>query len=389
MTEISVFIPYYNDSKYLNQSITSVLNQSFVDFELILLNHASTDNSREIARSFNDHRIIHIDLKKNYGAGGGILLNAFLKVAKGKYIKLFCADDVLKKNCLQEFYSLSQKNPETSLFFSDVEYIDGNGNDLHDSWFNSREFFSLHDNEIDCIKKYRDGKSFLPFSGAFFRKHCLFDLKVDKTMIMFFDMSLWLQILLNGNKIKFITKKLSYYRIHNGQVSSLSNINDAEVRAFFELPIFQEIFYKAKNFKIIKESFSESEYIDKLSCDKDIPFIVAKYFWNLKLDQVTFYRLYKLVNDQKYGTYLKNKFNYDIANLRSDYSYKSVHKIQQEQNNCLTKKTNIGFWGRFKANIFAKESKKLNPFDLIFLFVRRIITCLNFRLYKTKKKYSL
>ena len=88
---VSVFIPYYNDDKFLRESIEAVLNQSYKNLELILVNHASTDSSRDIAHSYDDDRIVHIDMPINYGAGSGKLLKEFLKVAKGKYSKLLCA----------------------------------------------------------------------------------------------------------------------------------------------------------------------------------------------------------------------------------------------------------------------------------------------------------
>lgn len=68
---VSVFLPYYNDEKFLEYSIKSVLEQSYENFELILLNHASTDSSYNIAHSFQDFRIKHVDMSINLGAGGG------------------------------------------------------------------------------------------------------------------------------------------------------------------------------------------------------------------------------------------------------------------------------------------------------------------------------
>ena len=62
--KVSVLIPYYNDREFFRQSIESVLNQTYKDFELILVNHATTDDCREIAHSYNDDRIIHLDMDK-------------------------------------------------------------------------------------------------------------------------------------------------------------------------------------------------------------------------------------------------------------------------------------------------------------------------------------
>ena len=77
--KVSVLIPYYNDREFLRQSIESVLNQTYKDFELILVNHATTDDCREIAHSYNDDRIIHLDMDKNYGAGTGLIIWEILR----------------------------------------------------------------------------------------------------------------------------------------------------------------------------------------------------------------------------------------------------------------------------------------------------------------------
>ena len=67
MVKVSVLIPVYNASSFLRESISSILNQTFTDFELILLNDASTDNSREIIKEFKDPRIRYYENKQNLG----------------------------------------------------------------------------------------------------------------------------------------------------------------------------------------------------------------------------------------------------------------------------------------------------------------------------------
>ena len=82
---VSVFLPYYNDRRYLKEAIESVLNQTYPNWELILLNHATEDDCREIAHSYKDNRIVHIDMEENLGAGGGILFEKMLLASSGKY----------------------------------------------------------------------------------------------------------------------------------------------------------------------------------------------------------------------------------------------------------------------------------------------------------------
>lgn len=94
-----------------------MLNQSLIDLQLILVNHASTDGSRDIVHSYNDERIFHIDVEKNAGAGTSLLLNMARPHVTGKYIKFLCADDELKPDCLEKFVEFSEDNDLDFCFF--------------------------------------------------------------------------------------------------------------------------------------------------------------------------------------------------------------------------------------------------------------------------------
>ena len=91
MILVSIIIPVYNASKYLYRCLDSILNQTFRDFELILINDGSTDNSLEILREYEtkDSRIIVID-KPNEGVSAA--RNQGIEIAKGEYI-MFCDSD--------------------------------------------------------------------------------------------------------------------------------------------------------------------------------------------------------------------------------------------------------------------------------------------------------
>ena len=88
---ISVVMSVYNGEKYLKRSIDSILNQTFKDFEFIIINDGSTDKSLEIIKSYDDDRIVLID-QENKGLTKS--LNIGIKTASGKYIARQDADDV-------------------------------------------------------------------------------------------------------------------------------------------------------------------------------------------------------------------------------------------------------------------------------------------------------
>jgi teichuronic acid biosynthesis glycosyltransferase TuaG len=90
---VSVLIPSYNSALYLDESIESILNQTYANWELIITDDCSTDNSVEVAKKYSskDERIKVVENKKNRGISGN--MNEGLKHCKGKYIGILDADD--------------------------------------------------------------------------------------------------------------------------------------------------------------------------------------------------------------------------------------------------------------------------------------------------------
>jgi glycosyltransferase involved in cell wall biosynthesis len=119
--DISVVLPVYNAQEYLKVCISSILNSSFHNFELIIVNDGSTDDSEAIIDSFSDNRIIKLN-QKNCGIGIA-LRNGCLR-ARGKYIARMDADDIMHKRRLEYQFDFFQKNKSFVLLGTSVEYID-------------------------------------------------------------------------------------------------------------------------------------------------------------------------------------------------------------------------------------------------------------------------
>lgn len=274
-TTVSVLIPYYNDERFLRESIKSVLAQTFADFELVLVNHASTDGSREIARSFGDPRIVHIDMPVNHGAGGGLVLAEFLKVARGEYVKFFCADDVMWPGCLATLVGYMRSHAELTFAFGDLEYVDVAGNDLAERWFAARPKFSVDLTEVDCLRLLASGFSFLPWIGSIVRRADLSDVELDATLVMMFDMSVWAQLLLKGRRLGFVESVVASYRVHVGQVSSLARKGEAVCLSNCERQVFFRCFQSCRDIVRIKEIFDGDAFIRRIQTAEDIPLAVA------------------------------------------------------------------------------------------------------------------
>ena len=194
---VSVFIPYYNDEKFLKQSIESVLNQTYQNWELILFNHASTDNSRNIAHSYNDKRIKHIDALENLGAGSGYNIKISLPEMKGEYVKLMCADDMLKSDCLEKLTNILEKNPDKDVCFANMDYVDVHGNFLHTTWYGNISMADCESDEKSTLLKFFHGYSHIAFPAALIKTDAIKGINLDTSLIMLFDVSLWVKLLIN------------------------------------------------------------------------------------------------------------------------------------------------------------------------------------------------
>jgi glycosyltransferase involved in cell wall biosynthesis len=123
--KVSIILPTYNGERFLKTAIDSVLNQTFEDFELIIIIDGSTDRTIEIIRSFNDSRIILRENEKNLGLPN--CLNSGLDMAKGKYYMYFSDDDILLPNAIKVMFDYLGRHPESAAVMTEMYYIDENG----------------------------------------------------------------------------------------------------------------------------------------------------------------------------------------------------------------------------------------------------------------------
>jgi glycosyltransferase involved in cell wall biosynthesis len=123
---VSVYITNFNYGSYLKQCVESVLKQTLPDFELIIIDDGSTDNSKEIIEQYRELEGVTIIYQQNKGLN--ITNNVAMRVAKGKYLMRLDADDYLVPEALEKMSALLDVNDELGLVFPDYFYVDADGN---------------------------------------------------------------------------------------------------------------------------------------------------------------------------------------------------------------------------------------------------------------------
>jgi len=122
---VSICIPAYNNAGYIKETIDSILNQTYKNIELVIVNDNSTDNTVEVIESIKDDRIKLYHNEKNLGMSGN--WNRCLSLCTGEYIKLVCADDMLVPDCIEKEVNAFIENPDVMLVESDTLRVDMNG----------------------------------------------------------------------------------------------------------------------------------------------------------------------------------------------------------------------------------------------------------------------
>jgi len=196
---VTVYITNYNYDQYLRTAIDSALNQNFRDFELIIIDDGSTDDSREIIREYADHRKTRVIFQENKGLNKSI--DVAIKAARGTYVIRLDADDFLDPNALLVLSNELEEDEDAALVFPDYYYVDENDEVIGQEHRNDFSDVTVPDR---------------PAHGActLFRKRVLEEVgsySTDYTCQDGYD--IWVKII-NKYDVKNVNLPLFYYRQH-------------------------------------------------------------------------------------------------------------------------------------------------------------------------------
>jgi len=215
--KVSIIIPTYNRANYLEQAINSVLAQTFQDYELVVLDNASTDNTSEVVRKFRDERFQYIKNEINIGPINNF--NKGLKVARGDFVIIFHDDDIMAPELVEEEVKILNENEDVVLVASNVELIDEKGKTIQNKLLSIDQDIIFE--KYEYIVKRLKNDILLPCPSVMLRKNFL-----DVNNLIFesekgpaADTYLWFKINLSDKLLYLVSRPLLKYRIHSGQDS--------------------------------------------------------------------------------------------------------------------------------------------------------------------------
>lgn len=226
---VSIIIPNYNHALYLEERINSILNQSYQNFEIIILDDKSTDNSLEIINKYKSHPKIAKIICNDKNSGSTFKQwNLGIKHSSGQYIWIAESDDTCRPIFLETLLQKIISNEKIVVAYcqstrmNSLGEITGSWQDHTQQWaekFSSE--FCLHGE--DFIEKYLIQKNVIPnASGVIFRKQRFLDVGgVDEDIKYCSDWLLWIKILLSGD-IYYTSTELNNFRYYNKSVIASS-----------------------------------------------------------------------------------------------------------------------------------------------------------------------
>lgn len=232
---IGVVLPVYNGAAYLEQSLDSVLAQQGVDFECIVWDDGSTDQSSNILKHYQDSRLKLYQNRENCGLFP--TLNASIRLAPGDLIRLWSQDDIMKPGCLSAEEQFHLEHPEIAMSYCARDIIDARGkvtlpapNDATPDVISPQlatQIMFYHGSITGNIANVMLKRSTLERVGLF-----------DESLRVAADFEMWVRITARA-PIGFLRQSLMYLRSHSEQFSRRKGINIAFMQEC--RPIYQTL----------------------------------------------------------------------------------------------------------------------------------------------------
>ncbi len=236
MPAVSVIVPNYNHARFLERRIDSVLKQSFQDFELILLDDCSTDDSRSILSLYANDPRVRIEFNEANSGSTFKQWNKGVRLAHGKYVWIAESDDYADIHLLERLVTVLEKEPAVTFIYSQSWRVsdDDRLNGFADFYL---EYLDPHRWKADyCVDGYEECRNYFIFSNTVpnasavvFRK-AVFERVggADESLRMCGDWKLWASMALTG-KLAYLGEPLNYYRSHDTSVRSKSRKEAVDV----------------------------------------------------------------------------------------------------------------------------------------------------------------
>jgi glycosyltransferase involved in cell wall biosynthesis len=235
MPNVSVVIPNYNHARFLRQRVDSVLGQTYQDFELILLDDCSTDDSRSILSSYAGDPRVRIEFNEVNSGSPFKQWNKGVRLARGEYVWIAESDDYADGRLLQRLVGILDEQPEVAFAYCRSWRISENGQqdgfaDSYLDYVDTRRWkadFRANGRE-ECGNYFVCTNPVPNASAVVFRKAVYMHVGgADENLRMCGDWKLWAAMAFEG-EVAYLSEPLNYYRAHDESVRSKSKLRGVD-----------------------------------------------------------------------------------------------------------------------------------------------------------------
>lgn len=352
--KISVVTPVYNMSKFLNQNLDSLVNQTLENIEIICVDDGSRDNSLDILNEYGKKDMrVKVIINTVEGVGAGCARNTGLKLAKGEYILIVDSDDYFHLEMLEKIYSKAVETNADIVMFDADKFDSDTGNIIPTNQFLNTEL--LPNKEVFTPSDVADN-IFQLADGVAWNKLIKRDL-INKNQLEFFpvhvidDMYFTFCAFLLAEKITVVNEKLLFYRFNNSS-SQMANVDRDSLAPEKVLTLFYNWLNEKKMFQLYKNSFTKRSvtlcifYLDEIKEQENF-FKLYDYLHNKGLKELE-------IIDKNGLNETTSKWVEDVINLDGQ----SFIKEQK------SKELNVIKSG-YKCGIYGFGARALNVFNKI------------------------
>jgi glycosyltransferase involved in cell wall biosynthesis len=211
LKKVSVIIPNYNQAPYLGCAIQSVLHQTFIEYEIIVVDDGSTDGSKDIVSAFGEK--VRYIWQGNKGLGGA--RNTAILASKAEFIGLLDADDEWRPTYLEKMMAVAQRHPDAAVYFSGAQGMNSEGRDLPQIYGRVTSLDKMYQRLLRA--------NFIIHSTVVFRRHVVVDAGLfeekNRALHGCEDWDLWLR-LSPSHRFVGTSEALVRYRLHSQTFSA-------------------------------------------------------------------------------------------------------------------------------------------------------------------------
>ena len=289
---LTIALTTYNRPNFLKESIKSILNQTFNDFDLVILDNGSTNETSSVIQSFNDNRISYV---RNQINDLEFVNNAF-SYTKNSFLMIFHDDDVMEPTMLEEMIKIIKSDKEINTISCSINLINSNSKNL-----NKKRPRIIKDQvweKKSFIKQYLFSGDIIPCPSTIFRSSLIrkYNLKYDWKVGPAVDLFLFFKINLLPGKMILLKKPLLNYRVHINQGSEQKRIElEMQVRQYI-FRFLQENKLNSLAQKYLKASkgIILNILINDLIVGKSNFNNTVKHFIKLKNEKTSFINIYSI-----------------------------------------------------------------------------------------------